>query len=45
MVQFINEIWKPIRENPNTIFWIIKGRTNKFINQDIVQTTNEEIQL
>ena len=32
-------------KSPNTIFWIIKGGTNKFINQDIVQTTNEEIQL
>lgn len=27
-------------KSPNTIFWIITGGTNKFIYQDIVQTTN-----
>lgn len=27
-------------KSPNTIFWIIQNGTNKFINQDIVQTTN-----
>ena len=32
-------------KSPTTIFWIIKGGTNKFIYQDIVQTTNEKTQL
>lgn len=26
-------------KSPNTIHWIVKGGTNKFFNQDIVQTT------
>lgn len=26
-------------KSPNTIYWIIKGGTNNFFNQDIVQTT------
>lgn len=27
-------------KSSNTVFWIIKGGTNKFTNQDIVQTSN-----
>ena len=27
-------------KSPNTIYWITSGGTNKFFNQDIVQTTN-----
>ena len=27
-------------KSPSTILWIVNGGTNKFINQDIVQTTN-----
>ena len=26
--------------SPNTILWVVNNGTNKFINQDIVQTTN-----
>lgn len=32
-------------QSPNTIRWITNGETNKFFNQDIVQTTNYDIWL
>ena len=32
-------------QSPNTIHWITNGGTNKFFNQDIVQTTNYDIWL
>ena len=44
-MQFCNEMRELFNLNSkNTIFWILKenGGTNKFINQDIVQTTNFE---
>ena len=44
-MQFCDEMRELFNLNSrNTIFWILKetGGTNKFINQDIVQTTNFE---